>query len=322
MDGQVEIVVASGKGGVGKSMITASLAVHLHRKGYKLVAADADAEAPNLHIILGVDKWSREEPYLEGRIAWIREDLCTQCGVCAEVCPYGAVEIRGGKHWINPWICEGCLTCSLACPEKAIRYKLRVRSGTIRIAEKTRHGFPLVSAEITPGRPNSGKLVTEVKNRAHSILGGDGFILIDSAAGIGCQVVSSLTGAKIAILVAEPTPASLSDLRRIHKLTKHFLVAPGLVLNKYDLNEEGAEKVLEYARENNIPVLGLVPYDSNVPRAAAAGKPIIEYAPDSPAAKAVLEVAERVAAEILPDWRKWWSKYKPPRPEPYIPVIR
>jgi len=322
VQGQVELVVASGKGGVGKSTLTSTIALVLARHGYRMVAADTDAEAPNLHLALGVNTWDTVEDYLEGRIAYIREDKCTQCGVCAEVCVYGAVEVVNGKHRINPYICEGCLTCSLACPEKAIRYRFKIKAGEIRVARRTRYGFPLVSGEITPGRPNSGKLVTEVKNKAKEILGGDGIVLIDAAAGIGCQVISSLTGAKIGVLVAEPTPASLSDLKRIHTLTRHFMIAPMLVINKYDINEEFVTEIEKYARENNIPVIAEVPYDDNVPKALSQLKPLIEAYPNSPASKAMIEAAEYIATEVFPDWKKWWSKYKPKKPAPYIPIIK
>ncbi|MCE4624713.1 MAG: ATP-binding protein [Desulfurococcales archaeon] len=319
---QVEIVVASGKGGVGKSTLTSVLAVELAKRGVKLVAADADAEAPNLSITLGVREWDSVEPYYEGRIAYIREDLCTQCGICKEVCPLDAVEVVDEKHVINQWICEGCLTCSLACPEKAIRFIFRVEAGSIMVKRETGYGFPLVSSTIRPGRPNSGKLVTEVKNKAKTLLAGVGFILVDAAAGIGCQVISSLTGAKIAVLVAEPTPASLSDLKRIHLLTRHFMVAPALVVNKYDINPEGLEDILDYAGREDIPVLGMIPYDDTVPKAASTGKPLNIAYPESPAAKAMVEVAEKVAEEILVDWRKWYSRYRPKRPAPYIPRIK
>ncbi len=318
---QVELVVASGKGGVGKSTLTAVLAVELARKGFRLIAADADAEAPNLHIALGVSEWESVEPYYEGRIAFIRRDKCTDCGICAEVCPYGAVELRDGHYYINEWICEGCLTCSLACPVKAIRYKFRVQAGEIRVAT-TRYGFKLVSGEIRPGRPNSGKLVTEVKNKAKSLLGGGGLVLVDAAAGIGCQVISSLTGAQLALLVAEPTAASFSDLKRIHKLTKHFMAAPMLVINKYDLNEEYAATIEKYARDNNIPIIGRIPYDDSVPKSIVRRAPLNEVYPNSPAAKAMVDIAEYIAEEVLPNWRKWWAKYRPRKPEPYIPILK
>ncbi|MEB3817046.1 MAG: ATP-binding protein [Desulfurococcales archaeon] len=318
---QVEIVVASGKGGVGKSTIAAVLAVELYRSGYRLVAADADAEAPNLHLALGVDKWDSVEPYYEGRVAFIRRDICTNCGICAEVCPFGAVEVRNGNYVINEWICEGCLTCSFACPVKAIRYRFKVKAGEIKVAG-TRYGFTLVSGESMPGRPNSGKLVTEVKNRAKSLLGRSGVLLVDAAAGIGCQVISSLTGAHIAVLVAEPTPASFSDLKRIHKLTKHFMLAPMLVINKFDLNERFTKVIEEYAEENNIPVVAHIPYDENVPKALNMGRPLHEAFPGSSAAKGVLEVVSYIKKEVLPNWRRWWSTYKPKKPEIYVPIIK
>jgi len=321
LKGVVELVVASGKGGVGKSTIAAALAVHLAGRGYRLAAADADAEAPNLHIVLGVEGWDEEEPYREGRVAYILDDKCTQCGVCAEVCPYGAVEVRGGRHWINPWICEGCITCSAACPVKAIRYRFNVQAGWIRLARSTGHGFPLVSGEILPGRPNSGKIVTEIKNRAKALLGGEGVLLVDAAAGIGCQVISSLTGAQLALLVVEPTPASLSDLRRVHRLAKHFGLASMIAVNKYDINPDMLGEIEEYAESEGVPILGRIPYDEAVPRAIAAGRPVTLHSPGSPAARAIEELAERIASEVLPEWRRWWAKYRPRRPEPYIPVI-
>jgi MinD superfamily P-loop ATPase len=320
-DGVVELVVASGKGGVGKSTFSSVLAIELARRGFRLAAADCDAEAPNLHIALGVDSWDENEPYYEGRIAYIRRDKCIDCGICAEVCTYDAVELRDGHYYINEWICEGCLTCSLACPVKAIRYQFRVEAGRIRVA-RTRFGFPLVSATIRPGRPNSGKLVTEVKNKAKSFLGTEGVLIADAAAGIGCQVISSLTGAQLAVLVAEPTAASLSDLQRIHKLTRHFMAAPMLVINKYDISEAFTRKLEDYAKENNIPVIAHIPYDENVPRAMAARKPLTEAYPNTPALKAMLEGVKYIAEEVLPSWRSWWAKYRPKKPEPYIPIIK
>jgi MinD superfamily P-loop ATPase len=185
---QIEIVVASGKGGVRKSTITASLAILLKKKGYKLIAADADAEAPNLNLVLGITDWDEVKPYYEGRYGEIIQDKCIQCGECLKACQFDAVEVVNGRYYINKWICEGCYTCSLVCPVKAIRFTRDVVAGHVRIKYNTRYGFPLVSGEITPGRPNSGKLVTEVKNYAKKIIGLDSLVLVDAAAGIGCQV--------------------------------------------------------------------------------------------------------------------------------------
>lgn len=318
--GPPEVVVASGKGGVGKSTISAAIAIEAARAGHMVVAADADAEAPNLHIVLGVKEWESVETFHEGRIAYIDRGRCTECGICAQVCPFRAVEVIDGRHVINEMVCEGCLTCALACPEKAVRYRVNVVAGKLRVGV-TGYGFRLVSGELVPGRPNSGKLVTEVKNRARALLGSEGVLIIDAAAGIGCQVVSSLTGSHIAILVAEPTPASLHDLARVRSLTKHFGMAAAVIINKADLSAGWAAKIRGYAREEGMPVLGEIPYDDAVPRAVAGGVPVTEAYPGSPAAKAIREVARVVAEEILPNWLAWYEKYRVKEPHPYTPII-
>ncbi len=316
----VEVVVASGKGGVGKTLFTSELALGLAERGIEFVTADADAEAPNLHVVLGIDEWDEVRVYREGRVARILQEKCIDCGLCMDACPLGAVEIRDGRYVINQWICEGCFTCSFVCPVKAIRYSFNVPAGYIRIRHRTPYGFPLVSGEIRPGRPNSGKLVTEVKNTAHGLLGSrGGVVLVDAAAGIGCQVISSLAGAHIAILVTEPTPAGFHDLRRIHRLLLHFGIPAALVINKYDLNPGYTEKMKSYAAQHNIDVIGTIPYDENVPRAAVQRKPLTQVYPDTPAAKAIKRLVEKTLTGIIGNWREWRLKHLPPKTIPYIP---
>ncbi len=312
----IELAVASGKGGVGKSTLSATLALYLHRKGWSIVAADADAEAPNLHLVLGNTEWSNEKEYEEGFVAEILRDKCTDCGLCADACSYNAIELVDGHYRVNQVVCEGCVTCILVCPEKAIRRRRSTR-GKLRWTT-TSYGFPLVGARLYAGRPNSGKIVTEVKNIARSLASDSSVIILDSAAGIGCQVISSLAGAHAAILVAEPTPASLSDLKRIHALTRHFMMPAMLVINKYDVNPEYSERLAEYAGENNIHLLGKIPYDDAVPRSMAEAQPLIEAYPDSPASKALLEIAGKIE-NILRNWASWFVKHRPRKPEPYKP---
>ncbi len=318
----LEVAIASGKGGVGKSLLSSTLALYLHRHGYDVIAVDADADAPNLHLVLEVEKWTYEERYEDAWVAEIDYTRCTDCGVCREVCPYGAVDYVDGRYVINRVICEGCLTCTLACPENAIRRKKTGR-GVVRRGV-TVYGFPLWSAELEPGRPNTGKLVTEIKNRAKEEAGEDTVIVIDSAAGIGCQVISSLAGANAAILVAEPTPASFNDLKRVHTIAKQFSLPSGLVINKYDLDPGYAEEIIEYARKENIDFLGTIPYDDAVPKAASMTKPLIDLYPDSPAAKALIEIAETVVERGIVDpkkWRSWARKHIPRKPVHYTPII-
>ncbi len=316
----LEIAVASGKGGVGKSLVSSTLALFLAKKGYQVTAVDADADAPNLHLILEVEKWVYTESYQDAWIASIDYRRCTNCGICKEVCPYGAVDFINNRYVINTVICEGCLTCTLACPENAIR-RHATRRGMIRKGI-TRYGFPLWSAELEPGRPNTGKLVTEIKNRAKAEAPPQGIIVIDSAAGIGCQVISSLAGANAAILVAEPTPASFSDLKRVHQIAKQFMLPSALIVNKYDLNPGYAEKIIEYAKEENIDFLGTIPYDDNVPKALAQMRPLTEVYPDTPASRALLEIMEKIMEKgIVTNWRSWARKHLPRKPVRYTPII-
>ncbi len=318
--GNIEVVVASGKGGVGKSTITASLAILLSGKGHRLVAVDADAEAPNLNLVLGETMWDIVEPYYEGRYAYIIDELCINCGECVKACPFDAISVINERYVINKLICEGCYTCSFACPVKAIRYVRNIVAGHVRVKKETRYGFPLVSGEITPGRPNSGKLVTAVKNKAKEIGGPDAMILVDAAAGIGCQVISSLAGAHMVIMVAEPTPASFSDLRRLYRLSQHFGIPAALVINKADLDEAYADEMRKWALENRVDYLGEIPYDEKVALAIASMEPVVIRYPDSPASKAIVRIAEKVSS-ILGNLGDWRLRHLPEKIMPFKPIV-
>ncbi len=315
----MEFAVASGKGGTGKSTVSSTLLLELHRRGHDVIAVDADAEAPNLHLIFGLDNWEFTEEMEEGRVALIDQEKCTGCGRCAEFCSFDAIRRSGEKYVVNKMICEGCMTCVLVCPSKAITMKSVIR-GCVR-GGKTKYGFPLVGSQLRPGRPNSGRLVTAVKEKARKIAKKNSVLIVDSAAGIGCQVIASIAGANAVVLVAEPTPAGFSDLKRIHRVAKHFMLPSALIVNKHDLNPEITKQILRYAEEENMFVLGLIPYDDTVPRSMAMRKPHIEAHPNSPAARALREIAERFVSEILGRWEAWSRKYKPRKPEPYTPLI-
>jgi len=285
----MEIVVASGKGGVGKSTITGSL-ISLLSKDFKIGAVDADAEAPNLHIIFNVTHWDSEEVFTDAKTAEI-SDACINCGLCDNVCVYEAIYIDG-RHRIKQYLCEGCGACKAVCPVDAITINDAI-SGWLRTG-KTKYGL-LVSAELDVGKPNSGKLVTEEKKIARGWKDKEEIdhVIVDAAAGIGCQVISSLSGANLVLLVGEPTPSSLSDMKRMHALAKHFGIKTKMIINKYGLNKEyrGLE---EFAEENDIEIIGRVPYDSSVPKALNSMMPLVEFAPDSKASMAIKEIANVV----------------------------
>ncbi|WP_457741571.1 P-loop NTPase [Thermococcus sp.] len=295
----MQIAIASGKGGVGKSSITASLLYFLKDR-YKLIAVDADAEAPNLGLLLGVEKWEEEREHIGAKVARINTETCVRCGICYERCPYESIYIDDeGNYVVNELTCEGCNVCGLVCPVQGTITLEQVRSGVIRKAT-TKYGFPIISAQLDVGRPESGKLVTEEKEWAKKLMEELNLehIIVDSAAGIGCQVIASIGGADLTILVAEPTPASLSDVQRAYKVVQHFRQPAYLIINKADLNP-GFTPLKEWAESEGIPTIGEVPYDRAIPKSMATLKPVVEAFPDSPASKALREIAERVAQEIL-----------------------
>ncbi|WP_456444119.1 nucleotide-binding protein [Thermococcus sp.] len=295
----MQVAIASGKGGVGKSSITASL-LYLLKDDYSFIAVDADAEAPNLGLLLGIRGWEEEKEHIGAKVTRIRTESCIRCGICKDRCPYDSIYIDDeGNYVVNELTCEGCNVCGLVCPVAGTITLEEVRSGVIKKAT-TPYGFPIISAQLDVGRPESGKLVTEEKEWAKKIM--DEFnlahMIVDSAAGIGCQVIASLGGADIAILIAEPTPASLSDVQRAYKIVQHFREPAYLIVNKADLNP-GFTALNEWAESEGIPLLGEVPYDKAIPKSMTLMKPVVETFPDSRAAEALREIAGRIREEIL-----------------------
>ncbi|WP_297465677.1 ATP-binding protein [Thermococcus sp.] len=287
----MQIAIASGKGGVGKSSITASL-LYLLKDDYRFVAVDADAEAPNLGLLLGVEEWEEEREHIGAKVARISTENCIRCGICYERCPYESIYVdANGSYVVNELTCEGCNVCGLVCPVRGTITLETVRSGVIRKAT-TKYGFPIISAQLDVGRPESGKLVTEEKEWAKKVMDELNLehMIVDSAAGIGCQVIASLGGADVAILIAEPTPASLSDVRRAYKIVQHFREPAYLIINKADLNP-GFTALKEWAESEGIPILGEVPYDRAIPESMVLMKPVVEAFPDSRAAKAIRKIA-------------------------------
>jgi len=287
----MELVIASGKGGVGKTTFSTSLAVLLKNHNFGIV--DADAEAPNMHLIFDISKWDQEIDYAEKSLAEIDYSKCTHCKICLENCPYEAIHERNGKVEIKKYLCEGCNVCGILCPEKAIKIKSKEHSGWIRVA-KTDYG-PFITSELDVGQPNSGKLVTEEKKIAREWRkrGEIKHIIVDSAAGIGCQVISSMSGASHAILVGEPTKSSLSDLSRAYYLANHFRIKSYIVINKYDINPEFTG-IKDFAYDNGIEIIGKIPYDKNVPLSMAYKKPLVIYSENSKAAKAIKDISSVV----------------------------
>lgn len=271
-DKQFKLVIASGKGGVGKSMLTSVLAM-LFTKKKKIVVVDADVDAPNLAIWL--NQVSNEDVQFSKKIstsfkAIIDYKKCNGCGQCVENCVFKALEIKNKRAKLNPFLCEGCGVCQIVCPQKAIDLK-PVTNGQIKVI-RTKYGFPLVTGQLFPGETGSGKIVAEIKKQAE-IIGQYELILIDSAPGTGCPVIASLQDAHLAILVTEPTPSGLTDLKRVLEVVEHFQIPYWVVVNKWGINPQLSQKI---EREFATNFLGKISYDQAIFKAIANLQPILE----------------------------------------------
>ena len=263
------IVIASGKGGVGKSMLASALAM-LFAQNKKVVAVDCDADAPNLAIWLGgLEKWDKILPVSTLAKPEIDYKKCSRCGLCIKNCRFNALQMVNGKPKLNPFLCEGCGACEAICPEKAIKLK-PVQNGEIRIKE-LKHGFPLVSGNLFPGETGSGKVVAEIKKEAEKFK--NDLMVIDSAPGTGCPVIASLLGTDFAILVTEPTLSGFADLKRVLEVVNHFQIPFGIVVNKWDINSELSQKIRSFAKNK---FLGKISYDKKIFQAVSNLTPIME----------------------------------------------
>jgi MinD superfamily P-loop ATPase len=263
-----EIVVLSGKGGTGKTSIVGSLAALASGK----VLADCDVDAADLHLLLSPSV-KQENEFWSGQLAHIDEAKCTECGLCQELCRFDAIK----DYKVNPIACEGCGFCSQVCPEEAITMRENM-SGHWFVSD-TKYG-PLVHARLGIAQENSGKLVAQVRQEARRIAEEQGleYIISDGPPGIGCPVISSLSGASLALMVTEPTLSGIHDLERVLGVCRHFGV-PGMVcINKYDLNEENSRRIEDYCRKQGIKLAAKVPFDNAVTEAIVRGVPVVEYA--------------------------------------------
>ncbi|MBN1232662.1 MAG: ATP-binding protein [Candidatus Coatesbacteria bacterium] len=263
-----QIVVISGKGGTGKTVITGAFA----SLAKKAVMADCDVDAADLHLLLQPDIKQRHE-FRSGMVASIDKRICKECGECIAVCRFDAIS---QDFIIDPISCEGCAFCSYICPVQAIKMNESI-SGEWFISE-TRFG-PMVHAKLGIAEENSGKLVALVRKQAKDIAerGNHDWIIIDGAPGIGCPVIASITNIDCALVVTEPTLSGLHDAIRVIDVTRHFGVAANLVINKFDLNIEMSEKIEEYCKKNNISLIGRIGFDKGVVESIIEGKTIMEY---------------------------------------------
>ena len=278
-----QLTIISGKGGTGKTSITAAFA----SLAKNTVFADCDVDAADLHLILKPDIKKTIE-FHGLKIASIDIEKCIDCKKCYESCKFGAIteDIKLKKE-----SCEGCGVCSYVCPANAIDMVDR-KSGFAYIS-KTRFG-PMSHAFLKTAEEASGKLVTVVRENAKNIAeeNKSSLILVDGPPGIGCPVIASITGVDLVLIVTEPTLSGIHDLERIYGVANHFKIPAVVCINKFDVNLQNSEKIEGYCKKNNIAVVGKLPYDVSMTRAMVDEKSIIEYSNGS------------LSDEIIKMWEK------------------
>jgi MinD superfamily P-loop ATPase len=284
-----EIAVISGKGGTGKTSMCASFASIADG----IVLADCDVDAPDLHILLK-PKVKTVKDFVSSKLARIDSAKCTLCGICEEHCRFDAVTPPNVQHTR----CEGCGVCAFVCPEGAVKLVDRV-SGHV-FESDTKYG-PMSHASLLPGEGNSGKLVTEVRRQAVEMAksSGSDVILIDGSPGVGCPVMATITGIRVGVVVTEPTVSGIHDMQRVMDLLGQFRVQTLVIVNKHDLNPEKTKEIESYCESNGAKVIGRIPYDSIVSDALVEAKPLPDYAPKHELVCIIRDIWEKIEAQLV-----------------------
>ena len=263
-----ELVIISGKGGTGKTSIMAAFAALAKNK----VLCDADVDAADLHLITAPRLKERHD-FQGGHTAIINQDKCTQCGICQDLCRWDAVSDDFEIDFIE---CEGCGVCVYLCPEKAIDFPLNT-CGEWFISD-TSFG-PMVHARLGIAEENSGKLVSLVRKKAKELADEKklDLILTDGPPGVGCPVIAAVGGASSVLIITEPTVSGKHDMERVVRLAAHFKVPAMVCVNKFDLNLDQTHAIEEFAKENNVTVLGRIPFDTIFTKSMVKGQNIFDY---------------------------------------------
>ncbi|MDI6808080.1 MAG: ATP-binding protein [Candidatus Eisenbacteria bacterium] len=292
-----ELVIISGKGGTGKTSVTASFAVLANRP----VIADCDVDAADLHLVLAPDVIRRAK-FTGGKKARIKPGHCIACGKREELCNFDAITFDGHGNGrvdktfrIDPIGCEGCGVCAWFCAENAIEFG-PVVNGEWYVS-RTRCG-PMVHARLGVAAENSGKLVSTVRREALRIAEEEhrSLIIVDGPPGIGCPVIASVTGATLVLVVTEPTVSGEHDLERVLSLTRHFNIPTAICVNKWDLNPEMTDRIEDKARQAGAQIAGRIRYDHGVTLAQMRERAVVET--EAPSAKDIRQLWDHLACWV------------------------
>jgi len=284
----MQIAVISGKGGTGKSSISAAFAT----LSDKVVLADCDVDAANLYILFNPTH-EEEQVYISGQKAEIDYTLCTNCGLCASYCRFDAISLVNEKITISDILCDGCKLCSRICPTEAISM---IDSNDSRMFAGTFRNGKMVYGRLAPGEDNSGKLVNIVRDKAKEIAKAENIdtIIIDGPPGIGCPMISTITGVDSVVIVTEPTLSGKHDLERTIEITSKFNLKTWVIINKFDLNEDMSLEIENYCRSIDIAIAGKLGFDPQVVQAMVNCKSIPEWIPNSTISKQIREIFENI----------------------------
>jgi MinD superfamily P-loop ATPase len=275
-----EVVIISGKGGTGKTSITAALAF----LAQPVVLADCDVDAPDLHLLTQPTLLDRQ-PFSGGKKAIIHSANCWGCGLCAMTCRFDAIHrensgkgVTGITYAVDAMACEGCKACVVKCPAQVITFE-SIHNGE-QMVSTTSLG-PMAHARMNPGEENSGKLVSSVRNQARQIAQQHKLklILVDGSPGIGCPVIASLTGASAALVITEPTPSGEHDALRVMQLAKQMRVPLALCVNRWDINPQLTNQLENQASQLGAFITGRIRQDKAMVDAQMLGLSIMQYKP-------------------------------------------
>ena len=282
-----EIVIVSGKGGTGKTSLTAAFAALAKNS----ILCDADVDAADLHLLMQPEV-KEQTDFMGGSKAVIDPDLCTGCGTCRTLCRFDAISDR---YEFDPIRCEGCGVCVDFCPEQAIGFPVQ-RCGEWFVSD-TRFG-PMVHARLGIAEENSGRLVSLVRTKTRQLAEARGLelILTDGPPGIGCPVIAAIGGATALVIVVEPTVSGIHDMERVVDLAAHFRVPGMVIVNKFDLNVGMTEAIEQLAEKRNILVLGRVPFDPVFTRSMVQGQTLFEYGEESPTRRVVRDIWAKIVS--------------------------
>lgn len=300
-----QLVVLSGKGGTGKTSLTAALMHLAFQSNLESAFVDADVDAANLALVIDANPLEKH-PFTGSQLAFIDPAKCNQSGLCFEVCRYDAIlkpEQTNTPYQVIDLLCDGCAACVYNCPESAIQMVQQQDGEWYHSTSAFGHLF---HAELFPAAENTGKLVTTIKQHARLFAEDHhlSLIIVDGPPGIGCPVISASAGADLALLVAEPGVSGRHDLQRIIKTLEHFKIPILICINKADISNEGTKAIYALARDLGHTVIGEIPFDDAVPLAMVNAQPITTFSPEGPASEAIKNIWLKVQNQLFSEGKK------------------